>query len=328
MKRARAVMVGAFVVGAIVVALAGVVILGGGRFFNRRHIFVAYFRSTVHGLDKGAPVKFKGVEIGSVYDIRINISKMPVRPEDVRIPVLISLDERKLTAGGAAADLDDPETIRTFIGQGLRAQIASISFITGLRYVALDVLPGSPADVVGDPTVPYAEIPTIPGELEGAQKELIAVLNRLSDLDVAKLFRSLDKAIASAQHALDAAGQIFVDVDELVRAPELREAARNLRDVTVNLNAAIADFRQIEKTYGGESPLAKNIAQASENAVRALDRAAAAATMIAGMVHPDSHFIVQVEQTLGDLSDAARSLRRLTDQLDRDPGALLRGRSP
>jgi paraquat-inducible protein B len=328
MKRTRAAVVGAFVVGALGVALAAVIILGGGKFLHRRHTFVAYFRSTVHGLDKGAPVKFKGVEIGSVADIRINLSKMPTRPEDVRIPVLIALDANKLTSGGANVDLEDPDTLKTYIDQGLRAQLASISFITGLRYVALDVVPGSKVDLVDDPTVPYAEIPTLPGELEGAQKELIAVLGKLSELDVGKLYRSVDKAVGSAQRLLESLNDLVGDVDELARLPDFRDAVKNLREITTNLNAAVTEFRQIEHQLSADGPFVKNLEQASVNAVKALDRAGVAANMISGAFHPDSRLFVQVEQTLGDLSEAARSLRRLTDQLDRDPGALLRGKSP
>lgn len=328
MKRARAAVVGAFVVGAIGVALAAVIILGGGKFLHRRHTFVVYFRSTVHGLDKGAPVKFKGVEIGSVSDIRINLSKMPTRPEDVRIPVLIALDANKLSAGGAIVDLEDPDILKTYIEQGLRAQLASISFITGLRYVALDVVPGSKIDMVNDPTVEYEEIPSLPGELEGAQKELIEVLGKLSELDFGKIYRSVDKAVGSAQRLLESIDQLVGDVDELARMPDFREAARNLRSITANLDSAVTEFRQIEKQLSSEGPFAKNLEQASANAVKALDRATVAANLIAGAFHPESRLFVQAEQTLGDLSEAARSLRRLTDQLDRDPGALLRGKSP
>jgi paraquat-inducible protein B len=327
-KRAQAAVVGGFVVGAIGLALIAVIILGGGKFLHRRHIFVAYFRSTVHGLDKGAPVKFKGVEIGSVSDIRINMSKLPTRPEDLRIPVLLALDANKLSAGGSNVDLDNPETLKTYIDQGLRAQLASISFITGLRYVALDVVPGSKIDMVNDPTVEYVEIPTLPGELEGAQKELIAVLGKLSELDFGKLYRSVDKVVGSAQKLLDSMNELVGDVDELARLPDFRDAARNLRDITGNLNAAVTEFRQIEKQLDADGPFAKNLEMAAANAVRALDRASVAANLVAGAVHPDSRLFVQLEQTLGDLSEAARSLRRLADQLDRDPGALLRGKSP
>jgi paraquat-inducible protein B len=328
MKRGRTALVGGFVVGALLIAIAGLIILGGGRLFRRSHIVVAYFRTTVHGLDKGAPVKFKGVEIGSVYDVLINISKLPRRPEELRIPVLIALDANKLRRGGASVDLDDPATISRFVDDGLRAKIASISFITGLRYVALDVIPGSPADMVADPTVPYPEIPTIAGELEGAEQEVLGLVSALTALDYQRLFHSLDDALGSARKTADAATKLLEDVDELVRAPEVREATRNARDLTAHLDAAIGEFRQIQKQLAQGGPIAKNVELVTENAARALDRAAAAAAGLNGLVHPDSRVIVQLQQTLGDLSSAARSLRRLTDQLDRDPAALLRGRSP
>src|SRR5262249_7583973 len=118
------------------------------------------------------------------------------------------------------------------------------------------------------------------------------------------------------------------DLDELVRLPDVREAAANLREATGDLKGAIADIRQLVKRATPDEQLMKNLDQALANAAQAFDRATVAANQIGGSAHGDSRLMVKLEQTLGELSDAARSVRRLADQLDRDPGALLRGRSP
>ena len=306
MKKASAPVIGAFVVGATVLGVAALVILGGGRLFARTHTFVAYFRGSVQGLDVGAPVKFKGVDIGSVSEVRINISRAPVDGKDLRIPVLISLDERKIAGGGARVDFDDPATVERYIGWGLRAQLGTASLITGLRYVALDIFPGSPAERVGDPTVSYTEIPSLPGELEGAQREVLDVLARLSKLDLEHLMGTLTGTLQSIGRAADSADRLVADLDRFARMPELPQAIKNVRDVTAGLRATID---------GG------SIQTLAATAQRALDRAGT-------VVGPDSRILGQVEQTLADVAGAARSLRRLADQLDRDPAALLRGRSP
>ena len=71
-------MIGAFVVSAIVLAVAGVLLFGGGKFFQEKLPFVMFFDSSVVGLNVGAPVIFRGVQMGQVTEIGHR------RPPDVR----------------------------------------------------------------------------------------------------------------------------------------------------------------------------------------------------------------------------------------------------
>ena len=61
--------IGAFVVGAIVLVIAGVLLFGGGKFFQEKIPYVMFFDSSVEGLNVGAPVVFRGVQIGQVTEI-------------------------------------------------------------------------------------------------------------------------------------------------------------------------------------------------------------------------------------------------------------------
>src|SRR5690242_2285027 len=70
-RRANPALIGAFVLGAVVLVGAVVVVWGSGRFFRNTKTFVAYFSGSVNGLNPGAPVKFRGVKIGSVTEIRL-----------------------------------------------------------------------------------------------------------------------------------------------------------------------------------------------------------------------------------------------------------------
>ena len=66
MKRGNPALIGLFIIGAIVLMVAGVIIVGSGKFFVHTVRAVMYFDGSVQGLQIGAPVTFRGVKIGSV----------------------------------------------------------------------------------------------------------------------------------------------------------------------------------------------------------------------------------------------------------------------
>src|SRR6266513_856271 len=96
-RKASPAMIGAFVVGAVALALGGILLFGSGRLFKHASTFVMFFPGDVSGLNVGAPVKFKGVEIGSVSDVQLRFGNMErVSPDQVekgiRIPVFVEID--------------------------------------------------------------------------------------------------------------------------------------------------------------------------------------------------------------------------------------------
>src|SRR4029450_1314343 len=62
-------LIGAFVVGAIVLVVAGALLFGGGKFFQEKLPYILFFDSSVEGLNVGAPVVFRGVQVGQVTDV-------------------------------------------------------------------------------------------------------------------------------------------------------------------------------------------------------------------------------------------------------------------
>ena len=93
-KKANPTLIGAFVVGAIVLVIIAVTILGSGRLFRKTYEFVLYFEGSVSDLSERAPVKYKGVEIGSITNILLQLDE---GAEVNRIPVIIKLDANKIS---------------------------------------------------------------------------------------------------------------------------------------------------------------------------------------------------------------------------------------
>src|SRR4029450_5040348 len=95
-KKISPAMIGAFVLGAVALIVIAILVFGSGRLFRQTRSFVLYFDNSVNGLRIGAPVKVKGVEIGSVKDIRLLLLVGQGTAGD-KIPVIIEIDLKKLT---------------------------------------------------------------------------------------------------------------------------------------------------------------------------------------------------------------------------------------
>jgi len=296
-KRASPTLVGTFVIVAVALAVGVIVVLGGGRFFRDTTRVIVYFDSSVAGLRVGAPVKFRGIDIGSVHDIRINVSGAVRDPERVRIPVILELDQDRLTSEGVVLDLHDRALLRTLVDRGLRAELATESLVTGLRYVAIDVKPGTEARLEGDPNVGYPEIPSVRGTLEQVPDKIQKVLASLADADLAGTVRSI-RATADDAHAL-------------LGSRHLTRTVEGLDALTQNLNRTVAE---LDRTTRAIPPVAEEWQAAARSARQ--------------MVAPEGALASQLTATLKELQTTARSLRRLADHIDRDPGAVVRGGRP
>lgn len=289
-KRASPAIIGSFVVVAFALVLIAVMILSGGRLFRHTAHVIVYFDSSVAGLRVGAPVKFRGIEIGTVKDQRISMTGAIRDPQHVPIPVILEIDEDRLSAQGIAGiDLDDANEVRRLVGLGLRAELATESLVTGVRYVELDIKPGTPARLVGDRR--YPEIPSVHSVTETIPDRVDQVLRNLAKVDVAGLAQSMRATVD--------------DADQLVRSPHLARAVASLDKITANLDRAVNQLSTAGQDLG---PAIAEARQAVASARKTSDR-------LSG----------QLDTTLRDVGGAARSLRRLADQLGRDPGALLRG---
>ena len=200
------------------------------------------------------------------------------------------------------------------------------SFVTGQLRVDLEVRPGTPAQLVGAaPGVP--EIPTVPSELGQLRNELaqlqlreladtaqraLASVGRLAD----HLDATLDPLAQSAHRTLDAATQTLQTTDEAVRRVQA-DASTTLRD----LDALIVDAQRQLGARGGE------LSRALTAADRALRHADTLIGSLNGLAEPRSPFRGDLEAAVRDLAATASSLRGFAETIERNPNALLMGRT-
>jgi paraquat-inducible protein B len=158
-------LIGAFVVGALVLAVAGIALFGSGKFLAKRPKLVMFFSGSVNGLTVGSPLQFRGVKIGNVTEIRAQFN-----PKDLTfaIPVYVEFDPESISVPEelkAAAEEGKFPLIKQLVNKGLKAQLRLKSIITGQLYIDVDFHPDQPIRLVGLEKR-YLEIPTIQSPTE------------------------------------------------------------------------------------------------------------------------------------------------------------------
>lgn len=318
---ARPAVVGGFILGALVLVVAGILFFGGMRLFATKARVVVFFTESVAGLEVGSPVTYRGVRIGSVQSVSVHFS-----PDTLvaRIPVYMELASNQMTWEGTklSGSADD---FRRLIQAGLRAQLALQSFVTGQLRVDLEFRPGTPAVLIGATDVP--EIPAIPSDLSqlrdqvaglplrdlaGAALRAFVSLGRLSD----HLDATLDPLATSAHHTADAATQTLQTTDAAVRRVQT-DASTALRD----LDFLLVDAHRQLDARGGE--FSRTLA-ATDRTVRQAEMFLDA---LNGLADPRSPFRGDLDATVHDLAASAGSLRNFAETLERNPNALIVGRT-
>jgi phospholipid/cholesterol/gamma-HCH transport system substrate-binding protein len=314
--------VGAFVIGALALIAVSVMLLGSGRLFRNAPEYVLYFQGSVNGLRVGAPVKVRGVPIGSVTQIRLSFDPAAEAAyrakhrDEILIAVVIEVDLQQLTELGAirVKELSDAEAVHEAVKRGLRAYLGTESLVTGLLFVSLDFRPATPAHLVLRPGAKELEIPTIPTALEQAQEDINGALSKLRKIDFEALFTSLTET-------LDALRQ-------LVGSPRTQAVIDSLTRATDSLDKTSTSFRHLAESIHAEiSPLSKSLQRTSDTANLALKQAQQTLATMQTTVDPESPLGFQIRETLAQLSEAARQVRELAELLQRNPSAIVRGKA-
>jgi phospholipid/cholesterol/gamma-HCH transport system substrate-binding protein len=318
-RRPNPTAVGLFVLASLILIVSAVLVFGSRRFFRARYQFVCFFQGDLNGLKIGAAVKFRGVPIGTVTKIRLGLD-----PEEgtvragvtgIHLPVIFELDQNQLVAKGITAGMLQPAIFDELIKHGLRAQLAVESILTGLLYIDLDLHPDAaqPNLVLQPGSSSYQEIPTVPTTIEQVQQGAMRALAKLDQIDFAGMVRSITDASSSIK---DFAGSqsLRSAIDSLtLAAGSMGKASIAIRDAANNFNTKI-------------DPTVASLQKTSEEVDQAMRQVTATLNNVQTTIAPDSPVTYQLTATLKEMSEASRSLRDLTDYLQRNPSALVRGK--
>jgi paraquat-inducible protein B len=304
-------LVGAFVLAATALGVAGAIYLGSSRVFQRK-VRVVVFSQEIAMLEVDSPVKFRGVPVGRVASIHLSIGSPEAPLQELYMPVVIELNQSRIQEMGETTDLGNPEVVKTLVAHGLRARLQLESFLSGRRYVDLDIVPDAPPPQPPPFPLPYPSIPVYaqPG-FQALQADAAKVLGKLNALDLDGLIvdiRSAAKGVSRASGRIDEAGQ-------------------GLPRTLESMDRALAAIRDAARSLEKEVPSVAGDARASMHRLAAaLDQLDGTLREVKLSLAPGAPVPAQLEQTLREVGQAARSLRVLADSLERDPSQIVRGR--
>jgi paraquat-inducible protein B len=302
-------MIGGFVVLAVMIMVASLVVFGSGKFFKKTNKYVLFFDEPISGLTVGSPVLFQGVPVGSVTSIILQADFVTMKTQ---IPILIEIDPEKWKV--RAGERDYRKVAAKLIEMGLRAQLITQSFITGQLMIQLDFFPNSticyaPPQVDKD-YEDYVVIPTCASTSERLAKAL-------GELDLKAIEKNLNSSLAG--------------IDRLVNNPDIAVSIRALKDTLQDARKLVTRVdRQVDpmsedvkKTVKEFGKLAADIDARVGGLAGGFDKTMTAAR---GVLSADSPLMVDLENTLQEISAMSRSIRQLANYLDQHPEALIRGK--
>jgi phospholipid/cholesterol/gamma-HCH transport system substrate-binding protein len=295
-------------------AIAGFIFLGARSMQHATLSYKTFFDESVQGLDVGAPVKFRGVTIGNVAAIEI----APDR-RHVEIGMELTLDDLARLGLGEKSEL---KRGRFEVPSDLRTQLGSQG-ITGVKFVQIDFFDTktNPPPVLPFET-PSNYIPSAVSTMKNIEDAVVTAVNQIPEIAqqinsaLQKITRILEdiegqKLPQQVVAILLRASQTLSSVENAVTHADLPKLSRGAQKTIADLNVAVNKLdKMIDHVDGKDGVLA--------SAQRTSDSLGEVARGAKGTGH-------EMESTLREIREAAESVKRLADALERDPDMLVKG---
>ena len=327
-KKANPTLIGAFVLAGAALAVVAAVVFGGGQFLAPKSTYVIYFKGSVTGLNVGAPVNFRGVNIGTVTGVEVELD---TGSSEIRTPVYVQIERSKFrTVGGAVQERDIDRILDDLVSQGLRAQLLSESLVTGLKAVEFDFFPDTPIKPVGDGTG-VRELPTVPSNIEQLTAELKGLpIAELADSS-RDVMEGLSRLVSSPelQHLPGEVSELLAELRILLRNMDEKvgKLTASLETTSESANATLLEVQELVTDEEGPIfTLTADLEKTSAAMRTAMEQTQKTFETLEKTVEGTADMQHELTVALRDLGAAARALRQLAESLEQYPESLLRGK--
>jgi paraquat-inducible protein B len=325
-QKANPTLIGAFVFGAIVIAIGAVLFFGSANLFAKKQIYETYFDQSVNGLAIGSNVKYKGVTVGKVTKVQLKFQGQGEAPI-VRVMYEINTDNL-LNKFGLSIVLNDRKFHEKAIANGFRAKLDFESLISGQLFIALDFYKDTgPPALHLEPDENIFEIPPQPSDIDAILANLTKAIGNIGSVDFASLANQLQVTLKSANDAIEA-----MHLDRL--GSSLDKAASSISTLAngVEVKSALASVResfdQLTVTLKSLNPAVGDLKPTLDQAKAALTNLQKSTAQLDQLLKSDSNFRYQLDSSLSEIGSAAAAVQQLADFLQRHPNSLLFGRKP
>lgn len=262
---------------------------------TRKFEYVTYFEGSVRGLSVGAPVEYKGVQIGRVSDIKLLYDEAI---ENVVVPVLIEFQPDRLLG----IQVEETDFLNNTIVRKLQAKLQTGNLLTGQLFVSLVARDDGLISQLEKNADGVVVLPSIKSDLERVTEGVQDALVKINDLPLEDLITSATVTITQAQ-------QLLADVNQLGVASRL-DSTFGAADV------ALSEYANLAAVIGKEmnsltSQMGKFVSTADES--------------IEGIA-PDSPLYYNLLNTLKDLQQAARAVLAFSESVEKKPEEFLFGK--
>jgi len=251
--------------------------------------YLLLFESSVRGLTIGAPVEFRGIQVGTVAGISIDYA-----PDDPihRIPVLIQIDPGLFIGPLSQNDSDDAAALlgSQAIKDGLFASLKIGSIITGQLFVDLDFNPDTaPTSItqVGN----YDTLPTASAGLARIEDRIIKLLERLNSLDLNATITAATDSLTAIQKTASGAEATMERLESATGALDNLLSSEDTTALPGDLRTTLSNLQQTLEGFDSNSALHRDLAL-----------------------------------TMAELRDTLESVKTLSDSVERKPNSLIFGR--
>ena len=318
--------IGVFTVSGILLAVAAVIILGAGALFKKKFMMETYFDESVQGLSVGAPLKYRGVTIGSVEHIGFVRNEYKTLSDDDRYRyghyVVVRVSVKEVFPG--QSEEERRIDVQRRIEEGLRVRLTSQG-LTGVVYLEADNLDPHeypPVTIAWVPKTLY--IPSGRSTVTVLGTALNKIAKDLEQAQVHKVMADLDRLIVSItkvtdetdmKHLSAQAGQTMGEVQSTLQQARSLLSNPNIQKIMADAAATSAELSLASKQFRRMSDELPGTVMRLDNTVRRVDH------LIAGKSQ-------DVDEILANLRIVSADLRELMTNAKRYPSQVILGEPP
>lgn len=319
--RLNPLLLGAFIVGAVIIIVVAFLGLGPVSLFHPVGRFIFYLPDSSQEVDVGSAVSLDGVAVGQVERIQVFYD---AGKHDSFVGVVCRINKDVLTdVHGRPIRLTDQRTLNRLVSEGLFARVQTTGLV-GAKYVELGFDSSVPPVALADlPRSSYQVVPTVPSAMSELTGNITGMLSNIRKIDFQGILRQIDGVLASVQGQVgeletnrltDHVSAAAESLGRFVNSSDLRDAVANIEDAAANFQTLVTN-------------LDVQVQPAATNLNATLVSARQSVQALQDFLTSRSQLGEQTEDLLEQLNQTARAIEQLSDFLQKHPNALITGRA-